>query len=79
MTNRLQVGIDFSQKRADLCLLFPDGELLEAHQPFWNSIVGYQQAKQWLLQVLEQYGFDGLTVGAAAMMGFSQNSQLPTG
>ncbi len=28
MTNRLQVDIDFSQKKADFCLLFPDGRHL---------------------------------------------------
>jgi transposase len=66
MTNRLQVGIDFSQKRADLCLLFPEGQLLQAHRPFWNSMPGYQQAKQWLLETLDQYGFDGLDVSGEA-------------
>ncbi len=50
MTNRLQVGIDFSQKRADLCLLFPGGELLEAHLPFANSLPGYEQAKALMLE-----------------------------
>ena len=39
--NRLQVGIDFSQKRADFCLLFPDGQPLVAHQAFPNSLPGY--------------------------------------
>jgi hypothetical protein len=30
-THRLQVGIDFSQNKADFCLMFPDGRLLEPH------------------------------------------------
>ncbi len=50
--NRLQVGIDFSQKRADFCLLFPDGQPLVAHQAFSNSLPGYQKARQLLLDSL---------------------------
>jgi transposase len=64
--NRLQVGIDFSHQRADLCLLFPDGQPLLSHQAFANSRRGYQTARQLLLDSLHAYGFDGLDVSGEA-------------
>jgi len=66
MTNRLQVGIDFSLKRADFCLLFPDGQPLEVHRAFANSPMGFRSAKQLLLEALEAYPFDGLDVSGEA-------------
>lgn len=66
MTNRLQVGIDFSQKRADFCLLFPNGQPLEPHQAFANSCSGYSLAKQLLLDALDSYQFDGVDVSGEA-------------
>jgi hypothetical protein len=66
MTNRLQVGIDFSQKGADFCLLFPDGQPLELHQAFDNSRPGYSMAKQLLLDALDGYLFDGIDVSGEA-------------
>jgi hypothetical protein len=66
MTNRLQVGIDFSQKKADFCLLFPDGQPLEPHAPFANSCSGYSLAKQLLLDALDTYGFDGIDISGEA-------------
>ena len=41
MPHRLQVGIDFGQKRADLSLLFANGQPLEPHLSFANSSSGY--------------------------------------
>jgi hypothetical protein len=64
--NRLQVGIDFSQKRADFCLLFPDGQPLVSHQAFPNSLPGYQKARQWLLDSLRAQSFEGLDVSGEA-------------
>jgi transposase len=64
--NRLQVGIDFSHKRADFCLLFPDGQPLISHQAFANSRLGYQKARQMLLDSLRSYAFDGLDVSGEA-------------
>jgi len=64
--NRLQVGIDFSQKRADFCLLFGNGQPLIAHQAFANSRLGYQQARQVLLDSLHAFPFDGLDVSGEA-------------
>jgi hypothetical protein len=66
MHNRLQVGIDFCQKRADVCLLFPDGRPLESHLAFDNSYVGYYRAKQLLLDALDDYAFDGIDVSGEA-------------
>ena len=66
MTKRLQVGIDFSQKGADLCLLFPDGRPLEMHQAFSNSRSGYSMAKQLLLDALDSYSLDGVDVSGEA-------------
>jgi hypothetical protein len=66
MTNRLQAGIDFSQKKADFCLLFPDGRPLESHQSFDNSRSGYSLAKQLLIDALETYSFDGVDVSGEA-------------
>jgi len=66
MTNRLQVGIDFSQKRADFCLLFPNGQPLERHQAFGNSCSGYSLAKHLLLDTLDSYPFDGVDVSGEA-------------
>jgi transposase len=64
--NRLQVGIDFSQKRADFCLLFADGQPLISHQAFANTRLGYQKARQVLLDSLQAYPFDGLDVSGEA-------------
>ena len=64
--NRLQVGIDFSQKRADFCLLSPDGEALVSHQAFANSRPGYQKARQMLLEHMRTQTFDGLDVSGEA-------------
>lgn len=66
MTNRLQAGIDFGQKSADMCLLFPDGKPLELHKAFSNSRSGYSLAKQLLLDALDSYSFDGLDVSGEA-------------
>jgi transposase len=65
-SHRLQVGIDFSQKGADFCLLFPDGRRLEPHRAFANSYVGYSLSKQLLLDALDQYEFDGVDVSGEA-------------
>ncbi len=66
ITNRLQGGIDFSQKKADFCLLFPDGQPLESHISFANSCSGYSSAKQLLLDALETYAFDGIYISGEA-------------
>ena len=66
MRNRLQVGIDFSCKRADLALLSPDGEPIVMHRAFANSSPGYTMAKQFLVETLEACDFDGVDVSGEA-------------
>jgi hypothetical protein len=63
---RLQAGIDFGQKRADLCLMKADGQVLEMHKGFANSLSGYQQAKQYLLAALQADELEGLDVSGEA-------------
>jgi hypothetical protein len=64
--NRLQVGIDFSHKSANLCLLASDGQAIAMHQPFGNTQPGYLQAKQFMLDTIQAYSFDGLDVSGEA-------------
>lgn len=64
--NRLQVGIDFSHPRADVCLLHPDGQMLVDHQAFANSQPGYQQVRQVLLENVHQHAFAGVDVSGEA-------------
>jgi hypothetical protein len=66
MSHRLQVGIDFSQQRADVCLLCPDGQFIEPHRAVDNSLLGYGLAKQLLLDALDQFAFDGVDVSGEA-------------
>ena len=66
MTNRLQVGIDFSHKTADTCLMFPQGELLEPHLSFQNSLGGFEQFKSTLLDARDAYAFDGIDISGEA-------------
>jgi hypothetical protein len=66
MPHRLQVGIDFSQKRADCCLLFPNGQPLELHQAFGNSPSGYSLAKHLLRDAMDSYQFEGIDVSGEA-------------
>jgi len=63
---RLHVGIDFSQARADVAWLSPDGQPLEAHRAFANSAPGYAQAKHALLEALRTGGFRGLDISGEA-------------
>ena len=66
MTNRLQVGIDFSHKGADVCLLAPDGQMLEDHVRCANSQMGFEQAKALLLEAMAADQFSGLDISGEA-------------
>lgn len=66
MNNILHVGIDFSQKGADFCLLLPDGQALDLHQHFANSQSGYEQAQAYLLKAMQAHGLDGLNISGEA-------------
>jgi hypothetical protein len=63
---RLQVGIDISKNKADFALLTPEGEVLEMHRGFANSVVGYGQARERLLEALQEHGFEGVDIAAEA-------------
>ncbi len=65
-TNPLQVGVDFNQKRVDLCLLAPDGQVLVKHRAFGNSRPGFAQAKQLLLETIQTHAYDGLDLSGEA-------------
>lgn len=65
-THRLQVGIDFSHKGAHFGLFLPDGQPLEPHRAFANSVSGYAAARQLLLQALDTDTFDGLDISGEA-------------
>ena len=64
--SRLIVGVDISKTRADLALLHSDGQLLVMHQAFANSLVGFTQVKQLLLQTLASQGLSGIDVAIEA-------------
>lgn len=63
---RLVVGIDIGRNTADLSLLHPDGKPLEMHQSFANSPIGYEQAKQMLLNTLKAQGLGGIDFAVEA-------------
>jgi len=50
----LQAGIDLSRKKADFCLLLPDGHLPESFVSSPNSTTGYTSAKDALLEALDR-------------------------
>jgi len=63
---RLQVGIDFSKKRADVGLFGPEGEVIEMHCAFSNSRPGYEAFKQLVIETMQAYEFDGLNITGEA-------------
>ena len=62
----LQVGIDFSQKKADFCLLDPDGEPIEMHRSFSNSFSGFEKAHRFMLDAKQEHGLDGIDISGEA-------------
>ena len=66
MTSRLQLGIDFSTKFADVCLLDGAGQRLVSHQRFTNSLPGYQDLKQLLLESLSAQANASLDISGEA-------------
>ena len=66
MTSRLHVGIDFSTKSADVCLLAPDGTPLVAHQRLDNSLPGFQEFRHLLLDTLATQGYTGADISGEA-------------
>jgi len=62
-SSRIQVGVDISKKKLDMCILEADGEVLIRHRAFPNSLEGYQAVKQSVMAVLEETGSQGVDIG----------------
>ncbi len=62
--SRLQVGLDISQKRLDMCTMRPDGEVIMNHRSFANNRSGYEALQQNLLEQVSANGFAGVDIGA---------------
>ena len=60
---RLQVGVDISKHKLDVCLLSQEGDLLE-QRTFPNSWPGYQALRALLLAVGQEEGFAGIDLAA---------------
>lgn len=66
MASRLQLGIDFSSKAVDVCLLNGAGDRLMGHRRFSNSLPGYQDLKHLLLTTLVDQAAPGLDISGEA-------------
>lgn len=62
----LQIGIDFSQKRADVGLFGPQGEIIINHRAFSNTRTGCDQFKQLVMETIQAYGFEAVHVSGEA-------------
>lgn len=60
----LQVGLDISQKRLDMCVMQPNGAVLMNHRSFANNRHGYEELKHVLLEQITAGGFTGVDIGA---------------
>lgn len=63
---RLYVGIDFSKHQVHYAVHRADGRELEHHRAYANSLSGYQQAKDWLLELFAEEGAGSVAVGGEA-------------
>ncbi len=59
----LQVGVDISKQRLDVCLLSPEGDLL-AQRTFPNARSGYRALQALLLAVYQEGAFSGIDLAA---------------
>lgn len=64
--NRLQVGVDVGMNQVHLALLAPDGKILLKHRSFTNSVVGYGQVRELLLEVMRAHAMEGVDLAAEA-------------
>lgn len=64
--DRLQVGLDISQKRLDVCALNAEGQVVQRHQSFANNRSGYEAFREWLLALLQTEGCDGVDIAGEA-------------
>jgi len=63
---RLYVGIDFSKNETHYAVHRADGQVLERHRQYANSQTGYEQAKAWLLQLVQEQAAGSVAVGGEA-------------
>lgn len=59
---QLQVGLDISQKRLDVCAMRPNGEVVMSHHSFPNDMDGYTALRESLLSLVESEGLEGLEI-----------------
>ena len=61
--SQLQVGLDISQKRLDVCTMRPDGKVIMSHCSFSNNRPGCEALQQVLREQVATYGFAGVDIG----------------
>jgi len=66
MLTRLSTGIDFGTAWVDVCLQAADGTPLVPHQRFGNSLPGFQDFKQLLLETKDACGAAGIDISGEA-------------
>jgi hypothetical protein len=66
LRERLLVGVDFSKNRADIALMDSSGEWIEKHRGFANNQVGFEQAKEMLLAVLQKQSYASFSLAGEA-------------
>lgn len=64
--HRMYAGIDFSKNQAHFALQQEDGRPLEKHRAFANNLDGYQEAKTFLLKVLQEQEIHALDIAGEA-------------
>lgn len=62
---RLQVGIDFSKKAIDICLMHPNGQPLQQKR-YHNTQSGFENAKQLVAETLIDYDLEGVDISGEA-------------
>jgi transposase len=62
----LNIGIDFSQKRADVGLFGSQGEKIVAHRAFSNSRTGFEQFRELVLKTMQDYNFTEINISGEA-------------
>jgi hypothetical protein len=63
---RLQVGIDIGRSKADYALLDANGQVVERHHSYENSLTGYLKSKQMLQEAMREGGFTGVDIAVEA-------------
>jgi len=62
----LNVGIDFSKRRADFGIFGPQGEFIDDHIAVRNSRTGYEQFRARLLEVMEMHSLEEVRITGEA-------------